>query len=308
MTNFSMFDDSYSAEDAAAERADLDAARSGLFWKPPVGTSIIRVMPPLRGVKSPYTFSHQHIGKVPWLDKAINHNCPRVMSKQPCLTCLIASKLMASKDKTAQKLGKDIAASARVTAVIIVRGVDSNGELTGKDLGPKLYGFSDNMHEKLDAIFHDKRGGGRFFDPAKGFDLVIEREGTGQDTRYKDPRPVRELSPLGTPEQVAEWVENYPDLSRLTNVPTTEEVIEMLGNVPRSLMEGINLRAMTQPRAQLPAAPAAAPRAAAPQPAARPAAPAASKAHTIQDDTTDDSYDPDVDAQPPQGAGDDIPF
>jgi hypothetical protein len=182
---------------------------------------------------------------------------------QPCPACQLARNYAADTKNTGkQKIAKELSARSRIYAVILVRKTDPvTGELNGESQGPLLWAFSDTMKEKLDGIFNNKKSGGNFLDVHRGFDLVLSREGEGMDTKY-ELSAVRELSPLGTEEQIEGWLENYPDLAQLTVLPEYEEVLEKLGSVPNReqvfAVPGQAAPAATsgKPARALPAAPA----------------------------------------------------
>jgi len=279
----------YTPEAQAAERASLREAKAGLFWKPEDGDNIIRIFPPLDTMLSPFIIVYQHFLKLPWLERGQSFNCPRLMAKRPCAACQFVRDYSAdASNRAKQNMAKEASANGRVFAVVAVRRLDHEGNPTGESVGPKLWGFSQSMHEKLLVLLNNKVKGGNFIDAAAGFDIIVTKTGEGKDTRYSDPTPMRELSPLGTNEEVAAWLENYPDLAQLTAVPTYEETLEKLGQVPnkgRSAVTVLPTLAQAQTRT-----PAKAFQAAPPAAAQRPVRVAGGG--TIQTDI--DGYDPDA--------------
>jgi len=103
----------------------------------------------------------------------------------PCFLCRLVEYLRNTGDKSDAKIAKDLAASSRwyMQAFIAEKGED--GELSY--LGPKLVGLSKTTAEAVSGLLadQDKVGTPLFCDPEQGQDIVITREGSGFQTKYR---------------------------------------------------------------------------------------------------------------------------
>lgn len=181
-----------------------------------VGRNVVRFLPPPVGRSSPFATVYQHFLNIPGIPDAVVFNCPRLMAKRTCPACAKGDKLRASGNAKDADAARDFWASRRVFAVVI----DRNDE----ESGPKILAFGKQIHEALVAIRRDEDAGGDFTDPERGFDIVIERQGTGKnDTRYTV-RPARKSSSIGK----MEGIDMQPDLRHLAKVPTMDEIRAMV--------------------------------------------------------------------------------
>jgi hypothetical protein len=208
---------SYDISAADTEYEDLSRG-GGNYMKLEVGRNIVRFLPPPVGRNSPFVTTFQHFLDLPGVPDPVIFNCPRLMARQPCPACAKGDKLKASGNRKDGEAARNFWASRRVFACVI----DRNDE----DAGPKILGFGKMIHEALVAIRRDEDTGGDFTHPEDGFDLVIERTGSGRtDTRYAV-RPARKSSPLGN----FEWIATQPNLKHLAKVPTLDEIRAMVSN------------------------------------------------------------------------------
>lgn len=211
----------YSLDTANEEHEDLSRAGGGQFMKLEVGRNVVRFLPPPVGRKSPFVTTYQHFMDLPGREGPVVFNCPRMMERRPCPACAKGDRLRATGNPKDAEAARDFWASRRVFAAVI----DRNDE----DSGPKVLGFGKTVHEALVAIRRDDDAGGDFTHPVDGFDIIIERTGTGKnDTRYKV-FPARKSSHLG--DRAEEWIAQQPDLRQLARVPSLEEIkAQVLGS------------------------------------------------------------------------------
>lgn len=204
---------SYDSEAADAEAADLDKG-GGEWLKLEPGRNVIRLLPPPAGRNTPFVVVRQHYLQMPGEADPISFNCPKAMLKKFCPVCAKADKLRSSGKARDRNRAKELYAKRRVFANVI----DRNDEETG----PKILGFGKSVHEQLVELRRDPDAGGDFTHPEEGYDIVIERKGSGKnDTKYKV-RPGR-TRPLGN----LEWIMIQADLSSVAKVPTIEEIKEL---------------------------------------------------------------------------------
>jgi len=201
----------------AADQEHEDLSRSGgQFMRLEVGRNVVRFLPPPAGRSTPFVTTFQHFLNLPGVPDAIVFNCPRLMIRRPCPACAKGDKLKASGNPRDQEAARDFWASRRVFACVIDR--------QDEDAGVKILGFGKMIHEALVAIRRDEDAGGDFTHPVDGFDIVIERTGSGKnDTRYTV-RAARSSSPLGNDE----WIDQQPNLRHLAKVPTLDEIRAMV--------------------------------------------------------------------------------
>lgn len=205
---------SYDLDAANEEHDDLSRAGGGQFMKLEVGRNVVRLLPPPVGRRSPFVTTYQHFLDIPGRDGPVVFNCPRMMERRPCPACAKGDRLRATGNQKDAEAARDFWASRRVFANVIDR--------SDEDAGPKVLGFGKTVHEALVAIRRDEDAGGDFTHPIDGFDIIIERVGTGKmDTRYKV-FPARRSSSIG--DKAEEWIAVQPDLRALARVPTLDEI------------------------------------------------------------------------------------
>lgn len=161
----------------------------------------------------------------------------------------------------------------------------------------KVLAAGKTVHEQLVAL-RDPALGGDYVNPMKGFDVIIERVGTGKnDTKYKV-FLARKESPLsldGDIDQMQEWIDDPLNLDQFAKLPTLEEVQRLLaGEEPEEESDDEEEDA-APPRRALPAAKTGgatqarpASRAAATPPRSAAATP---KRRTVEDDYEDAEYE-----------------
>lgn len=210
-------------EDAEKEAEELTQRTSGDFLKLQPGRNVLRFMPPKLSWKKQRIFevtSQHYVPPSTPQGKATSFNCPRHMLKKACPVCQKVDDLMATGNPKDRDNAFRIAQKLRVYANVIDR--------KAPDAGPRIIAMGKTLYEPILALKRDKDAGGDFEDPLKGFDIIVTREGTGMtDTKYTV-RPARDTTPLGN----LEWIEMQKDLSRYGAVPTTEEILHLLGIEP----------------------------------------------------------------------------
>jgi hypothetical protein len=212
---------SYDAKAAEEEQEFLDKLGEGDFMKLKVGRNVVRVLPPTAdGQTTPFVKTFQHFIELPGMTKKVSFNCPRRMGNNPCPACAKAEELRKTGNPADYELAGKFLPRLRVYCVVVDR--------SDEDAGPKVLPIGKTIHEDLVDLRNDPDGGGDFSHPEDGYDVIIKRTGTGQfDTEYKVTR-AREESPMGTDEQMDEWLEMMPDMVRHSLVPTAKDIRRQL--------------------------------------------------------------------------------
>jgi hypothetical protein len=200
----------YEMEEAEKEESELSRG-SSQYLKLSEGRNVLRFMPAPAGQKSPFLLAHQHYIKMAGMENAISFNCPRAMGSKPCLVCQKAEQFRATGDKADYDFAGELLPKLRVYAGVIAR--------AQPELGPQVFAYGKQIHEGLVKIRKDPSAGGDFTNPVDGFDIVVEKTGSGMDTKYKV-MAARNNTPLGDDA----WLDMMVDLRRFGRVPTEDEV------------------------------------------------------------------------------------
>jgi len=191
--------DRYAALLARVQTLDLGG---GNFWKPPVGKTAIRILPPVGAMEDAFfveTGQH-YLGAKPYA-------CPKLSSggKLPCPICDTNEGLYQSGKK---KAASKFRASKSFMVNIVVRSNIKGGE----DQGPVVWQFCVTVMGLIVSILADPDYGD-ISDVEAGSDLVITRTGEGTATKYQV-NAKRNPSPLVDAERL---VSEAQDLVGLVN-------------------------------------------------------------------------------------------
>lgn len=170
----------------------------GGWWKPPQGTSTIRILPPVGGMDFFFVEVGQHyIG-----DNNKPFYCPAICTsgESKCPICDVNEELYRAGEK-------DAAAKFRATRSFFMNIIDR----AHPDQGVLKYAPGTTLFGHMTSAIMDPDYGD-ITDAEEGYDFKVERTGEGKDTKYQG-RPVKRSTPLGTDEQMAEWLEAAEDLS-----------------------------------------------------------------------------------------------
>ncbi len=217
----------YELETADEEKADLDSSGGGAnFLTLKEGNNVVRFLPPPLGTKSPFYVIYQHYIK-PTVGDAVSFACPKMMAKQRCPVCEKSKELSRANNKADKDAARELYARRRVFSNVIDR--------SDQESGPKILAFGKTIQEQLNVIRRNKQLGGDYTDPMEGFDIVIERKGTGLNTKYTV-NAGRGDSELGN----MEWIAMQHDLSQFGQLKSYEDICETLGmgSEPAQVTEG----------------------------------------------------------------------
>lgn len=201
-------------EDDAVEEEKKAQSEGGTFLELKAGKTILRVLPPMLGKKSPFFRYHQHFLRGTGPDKeTLSFACPRHCARLACPACSRADELKASGSPADFQKAKQFFAKKRVLANVIDR--------RNPDAGPKIWGFG----KMVDDLLVDIRADGTdYTHPLKGHDIIVEKKGEGLNTEY-GVRVVTNATPLH--EDVAvmnEWLSNMHTLESECRVDTPHEL------------------------------------------------------------------------------------
>jgi hypothetical protein len=182
-----------------------------------VGESVVRFLPPTPDKKTPFRVVWTHY--VPGAQPPVSFACPQKEANELCPYCEKADQYRKTGNKVDyDKVGK-LLPRRRVYANVV--------DMNNPDKGVQVLAFGKDIHEQLVKIRQrsESRGGGNFSHPIDGFDIIIERTGTGQyDTEYEvvAARDKTKLANLA-------WIEQQLNLDVYGDVKSYEEIVAMLG-------------------------------------------------------------------------------
>lgn len=203
----------------AAEEERKEMQRKADFLKLEVGRTVIRFLPPPAGQRTHLFKTWQHFINIPGSAAPVVFACPSRMANEVCPACAEANRLNRTGLSADRDCAKDFWPSRRIFAAVIDR--DDPGK------GPQIFGFGPMIDDQLNAIRRNEDIGGDYTDPIDGFDIVIEKTGSGLDTRYKV-FAQRNTSRAGSDEQIDEWMDEVPELGRFGTVRNKDEIKAML--------------------------------------------------------------------------------
>jgi len=157
------------------------------------GRHIIRILPARKGATSPFSEVYQHMIKPPG-GKMFSINCPQKASGAHCPVCAKVEELRNSDIEADKALAKDMAAKLQVSCNAIVRKPEGEGDIGLLRLPRGVYEeiLALGKHPDVLAEYEDEEDENgdplEYVDlthPTKGFDIRIEKSGTGLTTKYK---------------------------------------------------------------------------------------------------------------------------
>lgn len=185
------------------ENTDVGGSQQGWF-SPKEGRNIIRIMPEV-GDMDEYVF-FQEVGKH-YIPGANNKSlyCPEFTTggDEECPICEMVNQLYRGSEED-----KKLASSLRVRKQYWMNVIDRDNE----SAGPQIFTPGQTIMRALIAYINDPEYGD-MSDVDEGYDITIERKGSGMDTEY-NVLPRRNISPLHKDEAtIDEWLKAAKDLS-----------------------------------------------------------------------------------------------
>lgn len=206
--------------EAAAADADKAGGRANYLSKLPVGTTVLRALPPAVGRERPWVIVHQHFIRIPGADSPIAFNCPEKMANQACPACEQMRRLEKTGNPVDFEAAKSYAPQFRVFMNVIDR--------RHPERGPLLWGFGAVIFKRLTHFRENEDVCGEdFTHPLHGFDIIVTRTGTGKtDTRYQVDLSRKSTPLANSQEQMVEWGNAMADLTKSEFVPTFKDILE----------------------------------------------------------------------------------
>lgn len=203
---------------------EIKASGSSEFMKLEVGSNVVRFLPAKASGKPAFKLIHEHFIEVPGRDKNVRFACARQMlkGKERCPACEAADNFKRGGNPVDRDRAKDYYPQAKFYANVLNRNDEASG--------PKILAFGKKIWDQLKTIIKDPREGGDVTNPTnKGFDIIIERAGTGKnDTKYTV-RPARSDSPLADdPAEAQAIIEKSYDLDYYAAVPLFNDLVAMM--------------------------------------------------------------------------------
>lgn len=202
---------SYTKDAAKQARASENTAG---WMKLNSGTNIVRLLPPVIGLDEPWVTMYQHFIKIPGA-KQVVFNCPRRMENKRCPACEKGDRLKATGNKADEEAAREYWASQRLIAFAVNR--------DDMDKGIQLFPFGATIKKRL-RHFREKMGKD-FTDLQDGYDIVIEKMGSGMSTEYQT--DLGEQCPIVSDmAQLEEWAQDLPDLKSFAKVLDYQVILE----------------------------------------------------------------------------------
>lgn len=171
----------------------------GGWWRPPVGVSTIRILPAVGSMDYFFVEVGQH-----YLGEGNNKPfyCPSICTEgeQPCPICEVNEELYKAGEKEA-------ASKFRAGRAFFMNIIDRNNP----GQGVQKFAPGTTIFQAIASAVGDPDYGD-VSDPDEGYDIKIERVGEGRENTKYQTRPVKRSSPMGTEEQINEWLGTADDL------------------------------------------------------------------------------------------------
>lgn len=193
--------------------------KQDFLWKPPVGKSLIRLVPYKFNKENPFIelYFHYNIAGKTYLSP--------VSFGRPDPLVEFGEKLKSSGDKQQYKLAKVLEPKLRTFAPMIVRGEE--------DSGVKFWGFGKTVYQELLNFIADSDYGD-ITDPAHGRDIVVEfksAEETGKSFPTTSIRVKPNKSMLVESKEAFEKIYNsQKDITEIYKEYSYDELSEVLKN------------------------------------------------------------------------------
>lgn len=200
--------------------SEVDTGGGRGFWSPKEGRSVIRILPEVHEME----FFFQTVGRhnLPPAGKEWVY-CPEFTSEGelPCPICDLIKDLYRAGDKGSKMLAEELGLRKMYWMNVINREDESSG--------PMIYTPGVTVFDQVCSFIHDPEYGD-VTDIDEGFDIIIERSGTGLSTKYQV-KAKRMTSPLADDDKtIDKWLEDARDLSYVEVSEDPEEDDAMRGN------------------------------------------------------------------------------
>jgi hypothetical protein len=190
------------------------------YWRPDNGPNKIRVLPgwPCETPIQPFVPLYQHfLGG----EEKKSYTCPATPGiNRTCPICKVSRNLKKQSSEVEQQMGKDIGARQSFLWNILVRGKEGEGV--------KVFSAPGSAHQLILGYAQDDTNWPNFLDFEKGADIIVEKTGSGLQTRYS----VRIANPacLCLPKlgDAYKLFESAPDLRKFLKAESEEVLLKAL--------------------------------------------------------------------------------
>lgn len=214
----------FSVDALERDAAATDAITGNLIIDLEPGDTVVRFLPPMPGQDSIFRVTAQHyIDPIPGVPNMVVFACPRTELKQPCFICATAEELTKSGNPLNRDRAYRLQPKLRVFANVINR--------ANPDAGVRVLAFGKQVWEQIKMMRKNARSGGNFSHPLTGFDVVINRVGTGKNDTEYTVTPDRTNSPLSTSAaEINAWLTSQHDLNQFVNPTPPPELVAAWDN------------------------------------------------------------------------------
>jgi len=198
---------------------ELQRESQNRFWTPKEGKNLVRFLPAYKEGGDFFLETSIHFG----VREGLHLVCNRFYG-EPCYVCEIVQKLRMSEDPNDVARARRMAPRKRVFYNIV--------DLNAQEVGVQVFASGASIFKQLLSYFYDPDWGD-LTDPKHGYDVVIERKGTGLETEYTV-RPRKNPTPI----EDEEWLNQLIDLDQfVTRYPYSEQKELLEGTSPQGPSE-----------------------------------------------------------------------
>ncbi len=233
----------YGSYSGSAAKEDAAKVARNDYVKLVQGRNIIRILPGPKGAKSPFVEVEQHFLKNS-AGKAVVINCPQKMHGGYCPVCDHVETLKHSPVQADKDAAKDIAAKKQIFCYAIHRTPAKDDKplgilrlpfgaytkiLTMRHDPEVIEAFEENTGKEV-----DKDEGVDLTHPAYGFDIIIERTGSGMTTKYEAKPKITGMGKTPAMDDVGalkDALKKRPDLASFAKVLSEGEIKSALDNL-----------------------------------------------------------------------------
>lgn len=209
----------------------LDEVDTGKFWRPNKDRTVLRILPPIKSNgERLFYFTHKvhWINKVPYecLNQTLVDKDGNEHVATNCPICNLAKQLYKAgeNDKEALDEAKAISAKTKDIARIIVR--------DDKDFKVQFYELPMSVKKLIISAISSGDYGSPVIHPIDGNDFVLQRTGTGQQTKYDTSYVMPKKSAISDSKE--EIIKVLQDAGKITyNSAITFQTFESLNKVLR---------------------------------------------------------------------------
>lgn len=206
-------------DEEAKEAEDFNNKGRSNFMKLKEGRNVVRILPARPGEKVMFHYFQHYVEDADGRGQGVA--CPKKNAQLDCPICDYAAALERGSAKDKER-AKKYWASKRTLLNVIDR--------SDPDAGVKTLAVGKKILESLLSLKRNLEPGTDFVDPDDGFDISIERKGTGKnDTSYILQGSTKAKPMLPAHADRAKAIQTQPYLSTFAKIMEAEDIIELTG-------------------------------------------------------------------------------